>query len=266
MDSQQKLSGRVALVFGAGSVGEGWGNGKAAAAAYARAGAAVMAVDMNPAAAEETRTIIRGEGGRCESFQADVTQPDVVAALVARIVRDHGRIDILHNNVGMAMMGSVTELPLEKWRKAIATNLDSVFLTCKHVIPVMLAQKRGAIINISSVAAVRYTGYPYPAYYAAKGGVNQLTVGLALEYAATGIRVNAIMPGYINTPLIYKDISSQYASKEAMVADRDARCPMGHMGSAWDVANAAVFLASDDAAYITGVCLPVDGGSHMTTR
>lgn len=266
MTLKQKLSGRVALVFGAGSIGEGWGNGKAAAVAYARAGAIVAAVDLNLAAAEETRDIIRAEGGRCEAFQADVTQPEAIAALVARVLQDHGRIDILHNNVGMALMGSVTDLPLEQWRKAIATNLDSVFLACKHVIPVMLAQQRGAIINISSVAAIRYTGYPYPAYYAAKGGVNQLTVGLALEYAASGIRVNAIMPGYIDTPLIYKDISSQYPSKEAMVAERNARCPMGHMGTAWDIAQAAVFLASDDAAYITGVCLPVDGGSHLTTK
>jgi NAD(P)-dependent dehydrogenase (short-subunit alcohol dehydrogenase family) len=266
MTLKQKLSGRVALVFGAGSIGEGWGNGKAAAVAYARAGAVVAAVDLNLAAAEETRDIIRAEGGRCEAFQADVTQSEAIAALVARVLQDHGRIDILHNNVGMALMGSVTDLPLEKWRKAIATNLDSVFLACKHVIPVMRAQQRGAIINISSVAAIRYTGYPYPAYYAAKGGVNQLTVGLALEYAASGIRVNAIMPGYIDTPLIYKDISSQYPSKEAMVAERNARCPMGHMGTAWDIAQAAVFLASDDAAYITGVCLPVDGGSHLTTK
>jgi len=263
--TEKKLADRVALVLGAGSVGDGWGNGKAAAVSYAREGATVIAVDLNLAAAQETRDIILSEGGRCDAFTADVTQSGQMRDLVARVAAEHGRIDILHNNVGMAKMGSVTELSEADWDLAMAVNLKSAFLACKHVLPLMLAQKRGAIVNISSLAAIRYTGYPYPVYYASKGGLNQLTVGLALEYAATGIRVNAIMPGYIDTPLIYKDISGQYASKEAMVAERNARCPMGHMGTAWDIARAAVFLASDDAAYITGVCLPVDGGVHMTS-
>jgi NAD(P)-dependent dehydrogenase (short-subunit alcohol dehydrogenase family) len=264
--SDKKLAGRVALVFGAGSVGEGWGNGKAAAVSYAREGAAVIAVDLNASAAEETRDIILSEGGQCDAFAADVTQSDQIRALVAETVGHHGQIDILHNNVGMAKMGSVTDLAEADWDLAMDVNLKSAFLTCKHVLPVMLAQRRGAIINISSLAAIRYSGYPYPVYYASKGGLNQFTVGLALEYAGKGIRANAIMPGYIDTPLIYKDIAGQYASKDAMVAERNARCPMGHMGTAWDVARAAVFLASDDAAYITGVCLPVDGGVHMTSR
>ena len=136
----------------------------------------------------------------------------------------------------------------------------AVFLTCKHVLPGMLERRRGAIINISSVAAIRWTGYPYSAYYAAKAAVNQFTVGLALQHAKDGVRANAIMPGLMDTPLIYQQISGQYASAEAMVAARHAATPMGRMGTAWDVANAAVFLASDEAQYITGVCLPVDGG------
>ena len=124
----------------------------------------------------------------------------------------------------------------------------------------MLRQGKGAIVNISWIAAIRWTGYPYAAYYAAKAGVNQLTVGIALQYAAQGIRANAIMPGLMNTPLIHQQIAGQYADADAMVRARDAACPMGRMGTGWDVANAAVFLASDEAAYITGVCLPVDGG------
>jgi NAD(P)-dependent dehydrogenase (short-subunit alcohol dehydrogenase family) len=124
----------------------------------------------------------------------------------------------------------------------------------------MLRQGRGAIVNVSSLAAIRYSGYPYSSYYASKAGVNQFTVGLALQYAKQGIRANVIMPGLMNTPLIYKQISGQYASAEEMVAARDAACPMGRMGTAWDVANAALFLASDESSYITGVCLPVDGG------
>ncbi len=263
--SGQRLAERIALVFGAGSVGEGWGNGKAAAVAYSRAGAKVVAVDLNQAAAEETRDIILSEGGQCKAYAANATNSEQVRLVVAETLALHGRLDILHNNVGMAKMGSVTELSESDWDLALAVNLKSAFLACKHVLPAMQAQKSGCIINISSLAAIRYTGYPYPAYYAAKGGLNQLTVGLALEYAAAGIRVNAIMPGYIDTPLIYKDISGQYASREEMIAARNALCPMGKMGSAWDIANAAVFLASDEARYITGVCLPVDGGVHMAT-
>ena len=263
--SEKRLADRIALVFGAGSVGEGWGNGKAAAVAYAREGAKVIAIDLDKKAADATRDIILSEGGHCDAYAANATNSEHIAGIVAETLGKHGRLDILHNNVGMAKMGSVTDLSESDWDLALAVNLKSAFLTCKHVLPAMLAQKSGCIINISSLAAIRYTGYPYPAYYAAKGGLNQLTVGLALEYAAAGIRVNAIMPGYIDTPLIYKDISGQYESKEAMVAARNALCPMGRMGTGWDIAKAAVFLASDDANYITGVCLPVDGGVHMAT-
>jgi len=259
-----QFSGRVALVLGAGSCGEGWGNGKACAVAYAREGAYVIAVDLNADAARETVDIIVSEGGKGEAHVCDVTKAEQIRDLVERIRDSHGRIDILHNNVGMAMMGSVTELSEAQWDKAMDVNLKSAFLACKYVLPLMQAQGRGVIINISSLAAIRYTGYPYDVYYASKGGLNQFTVGLALQYAKQGIRVNAVMPGYIDTPLIYKDISSQYANPQDMVEARNARCPMGRMGSAWDIANTAVFLASDAAAYITGVCLPVDGGVHMT--
>jgi NAD(P)-dependent dehydrogenase (short-subunit alcohol dehydrogenase family) len=255
-----RLKGKVALVFGAGSVGPGWGNGKAAAVAFAREGAAVVAVDVKPAAAAETAGIIEGEGGRCLPLAADVTNSDEVRSAVEAAMDRHGRIDILHNNVGIAEMGGPVELSEERWRRVLDVDLTGIFLTCKHTLPVMLRQRSGSIINISSVAAIRYTGYPYIAYYAARGGVNQFTVGLALEHAKDGIRVNAIMPGLMNTPHIFQHIVGQYAGPEEMVKARDALAPMGRMGTAWDIANAAVFLASDEASYITGVCLPVDGG------
>ena len=258
-----KLAGRVALVFGAGCAGPGWGNGNAAAVAYGRAGALVVAADRDLAAAEATRNLAHAEGLACEAVAADVTKSDSVAQAVADTMRLHGRVDLLHNNVGYAGMGGPVELPEAEWDHLLDVNLKGVFLACKHVLPIMLRQGKGAIINISSIAAIRWTGYPYAAYYAAKAGVNQLTVSLAMQYAAHGIRANAIMPGMMNTPLIHQQIAGQYANADAMVRSRDAACPMGRMGTGWDVAHAAVFLASDDASYITGVCLPVDGGISL---
>jgi NAD(P)-dependent dehydrogenase (short-subunit alcohol dehydrogenase family) len=257
---RNRLEGKVVLVFGAGSVGEGWGNGKATSVAYAREGATVIAVDREKSAADATATIIDGLGGRSRSLAADVTDSASVKAVVDEVVKTEGRIDVLHNNVGTTIMGGPVELSEQDWRTVLDVNLTSAYLTCKHVLPGMLARGKGAIINISSIAAIRYTGYPYSAYYAAKAGVNQFTVGLALQYARQGIRVNAIMPGLMNTPLIYQQISGQYADAEAMARARHEATPMGRMGTGWDIAAAAVFLASDEANYITGVCLPVDGG------
>ena len=255
-----RLEGKVILVFGAGSVGEGWGNGKATAVAYSREGAAVIAVDREQAAATAAADIIATLGGRCTTFAADATDSDAVKVVVDEVLATFGRIDVLHNNVGTTIMGGPIDLSEEQWDTVLDVNLKSAFLTCKHVLPAMLRQCKGAIVNISSVAAIRYTGYPYAAYYAAKAGVNQFTVGLALQYARQGIRANTIMPGLMNTPLIYQQISGQYANAEAMAEARHAACPMGRMGTGWDIAAAAVFLASDEAKYITGVCLPVDGG------
>ena len=257
---RNRLEGRVVLVFGAGSVGEGWGNGKATSVAYAREGATVIAVDRERSAADATASIITALGGRARSREADVTNSSSVKAVVDEVMKAEGQIDVLHNNVGTTIMGGPVELTEEDWHTVIDVNLTSAFLTCKHVLPGMLARGKGAIINISSIAAIRYTGYPYAAYYAAKAGVNQFTIGLALQYARQGIRVNAIMPGLMNTPLIYQQISGQYSDAQAMARARHEATPMGRMGTAWDIAAAAVFLASDEANYITGVCLPVDGG------
>ncbi|HEX6144530.1 MAG TPA: glucose 1-dehydrogenase [Geminicoccaceae bacterium] len=260
----RRLEDRIALVFGAGSSGPGWGNGKASAVAYARAGARVACVDIDLEAAGETARIIRDESGEALALAADVTRSDSVGAAVEATLGAFGRIDVLHNNVGHAAMGGPVELSEEDWQRELDLNLKGVFLACKHVLPVMLEQGRGAVVNISSVAGLRYVGYDFASYYASKGGVNQLTVGLALQYARRGIRVNAICPGLMDTPLIYQQISGAYGSVAEMVEARHAACPTGRMGTAWDVANAAVFLASDEAQYITAVCLPVDGG--LTAR
>lgn len=255
-----RLAGKVALVFGAGSSGSGWSNGKAAAVAYARERAKVVAIDLIEAAAQDTVDCIREENGEAFAIQADVTSASSVLSAVKKAVHEFGHIDILHNNVGTTVMGGPTELSEEAWQRSLDINIGSVYRTSKAVLPYMLEQGRGAIINISSLAAIRWTGYPYFAYYTAKAAVNQATVAMALQYARLGIRVNAILPGVIDTPLIYREISSQYASADEMRAARSRTVPTGKMGTAWDVAHAAVFLASDEAAFINGVCLPVDGG------
>jgi NAD(P)-dependent dehydrogenase (short-subunit alcohol dehydrogenase family) len=255
-----RLANKVALVFGAGSAGPGWGNGKAAAVAFAREGAKVVAVDWRGEAAEETRDIIRGEGGTAIAIAANVTENDDIRRAVDATVKEFGQIDVLHNNVGITAKGGPIDESEESWRRVIDTNMTSVFLTCKHVLPLMLARKSGVVINVSSIAAVRWTGYAYFSYYASKAALNQMTVAIALQHAKDGIRCNAIMPGVMDTPLIHQQITKFYSNTDEMVAQRNAQCPMGRMGTGWDIANAAVFLASDEAAYITGVCLPVDGG------
>ena len=255
-----RLKGKTAIVFGAGSSGPGWGNGKAAAVAYAREGAQVGCVDLVQDAAEETAAIIAGEGGSAIAIAADVTDLASIQNAVDKTIAAFGRIDVLHNNVGVTHMGGPVELSEEQFKAALDLNIGPVYRACKAVIPHMLRQGGGAIINISSLAAIRWTGYPYFAYYATKAAVNQATVALAMQYARNGIRANCIMPGLMDTPLIYKQISSQYASVDEMVAARNASVPLGRMGTAWDIANAAIFLASDEAQFITGVCLPVDGG------
>ena len=254
-----RLKGKAAIVFGAGSSGPGWGNGKAAAVAYAREGARVACVDLVRETAEETAAIIANESGQAIAVAADVTDNASVEAAVAQALAHFGSIDILHNNVGVTHMGGPVELTEEQFEAAVQLNLGPVYRTAKAVIPHMLRQGGGAIVNISSLAAIRWTGYPYFAYYATKAAVNQATVALAMQYARQGIRANCIMPGLIDTPLIYRQISGQYANVEEMVAARNAAVPVGRMGTAWDVANAAVFLASDEASYVSGLVMTVDG-------
>ena len=259
---QGKLQGRVAIVYGAGSVGEGWGNGKASAVAYARAGAKVACVDMNEAAAQATAAIINGEGGDAIAVAANVTDLDQVRAATDAVVKAFGRLDVLHNNVGITAAGGPVEASEESWDRVMSVNVKSMFFTCKCALPLMVDQGGGAIVNISSLAGIRWTGYNYSSYYASKAAVINFTRGVAIEYASRGIRANSILPGLMDTPHIYQQITTFYTSAEEMVQARHKLSPTGRMGTAWDVANAAVFLASDDAAYINGVELPVDGGLH----
>jgi NAD(P)-dependent dehydrogenase (short-subunit alcohol dehydrogenase family) len=255
-----RLKDKIALVFGAGSIGPGWGNGKATAVAYAREGARVLAVDLNLDAANETTEIIRSEGGSCEAVAANVTVADDIARVVAHCMQIHGRIDILHNNVGMAYIGGPVEMTEKTWNDSMLLNVGSIFLTCKHVLPIMVAQGAGAIVNVSSIASIRWLGTAYIAYASSKAAVNQFTQAVALQYARNGIRANAILPGMMNTPTARASLNSQFDDEADLVAKRNAACPTGAMGDAWDIAHASVFLASDEARYITGVLLPVDGG------
>jgi len=257
-----ELKGKTALVFGAGSIGPGWGNGKACAVAYARAGASVVAVDLGIERARETCHIISEEGGNALPLAADVADSAAIKSVVDRTLDTFGAIDILHNNVGISLPGDPVSMREADWDRSIDCNLKSVFLTCKYVLPVMLRQGSGAIINISSILSVRVSRYDEIAYYASKAGVDHLTRSVAVKYADKGIRCNAIQPGLMNTPLLYDNeevVIDAHGSVEAMIADRNAASPTGKMGEAWDIANAAVFLASDKAAYINGVILPVDG-------
>ena len=219
-----RLRDRVALVFGAGSIGPGWGNGKACAVAYAREGARVACVDIAPGAAEETAAIIAGEGGDALALACDVTREEQVAAAVEATMARFGRIDILHNNVGRVKMGGPPDVTAEEWRRELDVNVTGMFLACRHAIPHMLEAGRGVITNISSIASIRWLGHAYASYSASKGAVNQLTVSVALQYAARGLRCNAILPGLMETPLIFQQISGQFATPEDMVRARNAAC------------------------------------------
>jgi len=257
-----RLRNKVAIVVGAGSIGEGWGNGSAAAVAYARAGARVVVVDIDPAAAALTRDCIMAEGREAIAVGADATSSASVQDSVARATAAFGRIDILHNNVGITSRGGPVETTEDVWDSVMTVNVKSMFLTCKAILPLMEAQGTGAIVNIGALGGVRWTGYAYCAYAASKGAVNSFTQSVALQYAAKGIRANCILPGLMDTPHIYRQIAGFYQSRDEMVEARNRMSPTGRMGDGWDVAHAAVFLASDEAKFINGVELLVDGGMH----
>lgn len=248
-----RLSGKVAFVSGAGSIREGIGNGKAAAIRFADEGAAVFAVDRDAASVEQTAELIRERGGIVATGVGDVSDEETCARLVAEAVERFGPVTVLHNNVGIGVPGEVEDVRIEDWRRVFAVNVDSMLLLTRAVLPGMKEAGSGSIINVSTVASIR--AFPGVAYGASKGAVNALTITLAGRLARYGIRVNAILPGYIDTPLVAP------VWRDARIREANLRqVPMRKFGTPWDVANLAVFLASDEAAYITGQLIAVDGG------
>jgi NAD(P)-dependent dehydrogenase (short-subunit alcohol dehydrogenase family) len=260
-----RLQSKTAIVVGAGqSPGEGLGNGRATVLRFAQEGARVLAVDRDLRSAQETAALVAAQGGECIAFEADVTREETLAAAIAAAVQRWGRIDILHNNVGVSIAGGdagpldITEAAFDR---ISAINLRGTIMACKHVLPVMRRQSAGSIINISSIAA--WAGYPLVAYKATKAAMIAYTHQLAIQNAPFGIRANVILPGLIDTPMAVDTRARSWNKPRAeVVAERNAQVPLRQrMGTAWDVANAALFLASDEAGFVTGAALPVDGGA-----
>ena len=260
-----RLDGKVAIIVGAGqSPGDGIGNGRATAIRFAQEGAKILAVDRDIQSARDTAALSTKEGVDCVALEADVTDEVTLAAAADFARQRWGRIDILHNNVGVSIAGGdapLLELTEETFDRISAINLRGTMMACKHVIPIMREQRSGVIINISSIAA--WVDYPLVVYKATKAAMIAFTQQLALQNAAYGIRANVILPGLMNTPMaVDTRARATGESRETIAAERDKQVPLrGKMGTAWDVANAALFLASDEANFITGVALPVDGGA-----
>ena len=261
-----RLAGKIAVIVGAGqSPGEGIGNGRATVLRFAQEGAKILAVDRDLAAAEETAALAAKEGSECVPFAAEVTREATLAAVMAEAMQRWGRIDILHNNVGVSVGGGdkpIEELTEEAYDRVSAINLRGTIMACKHALPIMRRQQAGAIVNISSVAAFENT-YPLITYKVTKAGMIAFTQQLALQNAPYGIRANCILPGLMDTPMaVDTRARASNRSRAEIAAERDAKVPLrGKMGTGWDVANAALFLASDEANFITGAALPVDGGA-----
>lgn len=222
----------------------------------------MFAIDINRSAAEETAEIVRSEGGECSVHTCDVTKADQIEAMVEACIQAYGRVDVLHNNVGILEVGGCVETSEESWDRVNDVNLKSMFLTCKHVLPHMERQGSGAIVNVSSVVSTHWLGVPYISYTATKGAVNQLTQAVAMQYAKKNIRANAVLPGMMETPMAIDSLTKGLSKEERqeVIDTRNRRCPTGKMGDAWDVAYAALYLASDEAKYVTGAMLVVDGG------
>ncbi|MGC2517775.1 MAG: SDR family NAD(P)-dependent oxidoreductase [Burkholderiales bacterium] len=262
----QRLQDKIAIVTGAGAVGPGWGNGRAIAVRFAAEGAKVFAVDRDVERLRETVARAGEAGGLIQTHQCDVTEGSSIAAMVQACVNAWGRIDVLVNNVGGSAPGGPVEMTEEVWDAQVDHNLKSVFLACKHVLPVMERQGGGAIVNIASTSGLRWTGSAQVAYAATKAGVIQLSRVVAVQYAARGIRVNTVVPGQLHTPMVETRLAKQRAGGdvEALLKQRQARIPLAIEGDGRDTANAALFLASDEARFVTGTEIVVDGG--MTIR
>jgi NAD(P)-dependent dehydrogenase (short-subunit alcohol dehydrogenase family) len=261
-----RFRNKVALVLGAGSVGPGFGNGKATALLFAREGAQVFGVDRNADALAETASLISAEGGTFESHVADVTEPAAVERLVEACIQRFRRIDVLVNNVGGSAPGDPVSMADEVWTKQLDMNLGYVFQSCKRVIPIMVRQGGGAIVNLASIAALRFFGPDVVAYAAAKAALIQFSRVTAVSYARQNVRINTVIPGLMNTPLVKARLVHERGDGDAekLIAARHRQVPMGRMGDGFDVAEAVLFLASDAAKYITATELIVDGGLSAT--
>jgi len=263
----ERVKGKVAIITGAGSIGAGIGIGKATAILLAREGARVMLVDLNPEAAEETKRLIDEEGGDSIVLQADVSKAGDCRSMVEKCIQTYGRVDILDNNVALGAHGGPVETSEEEWDRVMDVNLKSMFLTCKYVLPYMEKQSSGSIINVASVVAIRSEPKPMLAYAVSKAGVLALTREIAVQYAPKGIRVNAVSPGLMKTPRIARYYTDAWGGNiDEMWKKRDAMSPTGKQGEPWDIAYAVLFLASDEANYITGTNLIVDGGITNTMK
>jgi NAD(P)-dependent dehydrogenase (short-subunit alcohol dehydrogenase family) len=260
----RKLDGQVAIVTGAGSSGPGFGTGKAISVLFAREGAKVVLVDMYEDRAAETLQLIEEEGGQATVVVADLSEPSSAPVVVDEAINRFGRVDILVNNAAIAEWGDILNTSLELYQRTIAVNLTAPFMLSKAVIPLMLEAGGGSIINITSIVAIRGTGAQQPAYAASKAGLIGLMTNLADTFGTRGIRVNAIAPGIIKTPM--RDAVVQKTGPEMQKVGMGERTALGKEGDAWDIARAALFLAGPDGRYITGVHLPVDGGTTMRTH
>lgn len=261
-----RLQDKIAIVTGAGCIGPGWGNGRATCVRFAEEGARIFAVDRNLDSVAETVERVKAIGGEIVTHYCDVTDNASVAAMVAACIDRFGRIDCLVNNVGGSAAGGPVEMAEEVFDAQVAYNLKSVFLTCKHVLPVMEKQGGGAIVNTASTSGLRWTGAAQVGYAATKAGVIQLSRVVAVQYADKGIRVNTVVPGQLHTPMVEARLAKQRTGGDidALLKSRVARIPMGFMGDGRDTANAALYLASDEARFVTGTEIVVDGG--MTVR
>lgn len=265
VNPQGRLAGKSVFVTGAGSVGTGWGNGRAIAVRFAQEGALVFGVDRDADRLAETAALIAQAGGRFAAGACDVTSSTSIAAAIAQCVAEFGRLDVLVNNVGGSAKGGPVEMSEEVWDAQIDHNLKSVFLTCKHALPHMLAQGSGNVINISSTSGLRWTGAAQIAYAATKAGVIQFSRVLAVQYAQQGIRANTVVPGQLHTPMVEVRLAGQRAGGdvEALLRERQARIPLPFMGDGRDTANAALYLACDESRFVTGTEIVVDGGMSV---
>lgn len=256
-----RLDTKTAVVVGGGQTpGATTGNGRAVALTFAREGARVLVVDRDLASAEETAELVRKEGGTATAHRADITVEDDCAGILDAALTELGHVDILHNNVGIVPFGRTEDLPVERWRHGFEVNLTGMWLTCKAVLPHMRERGSGAIVNISSMAGLLAGGETI-AYTTSKAAVHAMTRSLALEYAPHGVRVNCVAPGMMDTPMgVDATARAGGVERAEVAARRAAMVPMGHQGTSWDVANAALFLASAESAFVTGTVLAVDGG------